>query len=381
MKKVLIITTNSGFLTQFEMNDVKILIEQGYQVHYASNFKKPIYEINTDKLKQQKIILHQIDIEKSPVHVCKNSKALKQLIQIIEKEKIDLIHCHNPIGGVIGRVAAGFSNKEICVIYTAHGFHFYKGAPIKNWLLYYTAESILAHNTDILITINHEDYVRAGHFHLKKHGRVERIPGVGVNIDKFQRKPEKSAEKRKELNIPQEAFHIVSVAELNENKNQKVIIKALARMKQDNIYYSICGKGKTQHYLQKLISKYHLENNVRLLGYRTDIDEILQTADCFAFPSIREGLGIAAIEAMACEIPIIGTDNRGTREYLQDGINGITCYQGTSDEFSEAIQKLYSDPGLRHEMSIHCRKIAEKFALSETDRIMRRIYGEMSGMR
>lgn len=378
MKNALIITTISGFVPQFEMNDVKILQENGYTVHYASDFENPVYNINQKELGKKGLVLHHIDIRKSPFQLKKNIKAFFQLKRIMNHENICLVHCHNPMGGVVGRLAAGFCKKRPYVIYTAHGFHFYKGAPKKNWFLYYTAERFLAGYTDRLITINKEDYERANKFHLRENGKVERIPGVGINTIKFRKKPGCRKQKRKELSIPEHAFHIVSVGELNSNKNHEIIIRAIAHAGLPDIYYSICGMGKKERRLRNLIRKYHLEEKVRLLGYRTDIDEVLQSADCFAFPSKREGLGVAAIEAMACAVPMIAADNRGSREYMRHGKNGIVCNAGKAAEFEKAVLKLKNSKSLRCKMGKNCRTAAEKFSIEATDKIMRRVYREVS---
>lgn len=378
MKHALIITTISGFVPQFEMNDVKILQENGYTVHYASDFENPIYNIDQQKLQKDGLILHHIDIQKSPFQIKKNSKAFQQLKKIIQTEHIQLVHCHNPMGGVVGRLAAAASGKNPYVVYTAHGFHFYKGAPKKNWILYYTAERILAAVTDRLITINKEDFARANTFRLKWRGCVEQIPGVGVNIKKFRKKPELRERKRKELCIPSEGFHIVSVGELVENKNHAIVIEAIAKLNDADIYYSICGKGPQREALEKLIQTYHLQENVRLLGYRNDIDEVLQSADCFVFPSKREGLGIAAIEALACEVPLIASDNRGSREYMKHLSNGLVCKSDSAADFSGAISQLKNNSALREKMGVCARKTAENFSIEATDKIMRRVYCEIS---
>ena len=246
MKKVLFVTTNSGFLPQFEKNDAKILKEMGFEIHYASNFTNPIYTFDREELLTQGIITHQIDIEKSPTKFVKNQRTIKQIKTIIDENNIDMVHCHNPMGGVTARMAAAISKKKPYVIYTAHGFHFYKGAPRLNWMLFYLAERILAHLTDQIITINREDYLRAERFHLKKGGKVSQIHGVGVDKNRFAPKKQIDQEKRKELGIPQDAFHIVTAAELNHNKNQKVIIEAVAKLKNPKIHYSICGKGTNE---------------------------------------------------------------------------------------------------------------------------------------
>lgn len=376
MKKVLFVTTISGFLPQFEKNDAKILKEMGFEIHYASNFTNPIYTFDREELLTQGIITHQIDIEKSPTKFVKNQRTIKQIKTIIDENNIDMVHCHNPMGGVTARMAAAISHRKPYVIYTAHGFHFYKGAPLLNWILFYLAERILAHLTDQIITINREDYLRAERFHLKKGGKVSQIHGVGVDKNRFAPKKQINQEKRKELGIPQDAFHIVTAAELNHNKNQKVIIEAVAKLKNPKIHYSICGKGTNEAVLRALIREHHLEQQVHLLGYRMDMPEVLQTADCFAFPSYREGLGIAAIEALLCEVPLIAADNRGTREYAKEGKNALICHAGDIEAFAEAIRKLYTDTILRIEFSSVCRKSAQPFTIEEVEKTMKSIYKE-----
>lgn len=388
MKRVLFVTTISGFLPQFEKNDVKLLKQMGCQIHYASNFTNPIYTFDKTELEKNGVALHQIDIEKSPAKINKNIKAIKQLIKIIDENDIDIVHCHNPMGGVAARIAARAGKRKPKVIYTAHGFHFYKGAPIMNWLLFYTVERFLARYTDIIVTINREDYIRAKKFRLKKNGEVYLIHSVGVDKEKFAPRPELRETKRAELGIPADAFHIVTAAELNENKNQKLVIEAVAALKNKskihadktyNIYYTICGKGPNEDKLRELIKAYGLENNVSLLGYRTDMDEILQTADVFAFPSIREGLGVAAIEALMCNVPLIAADNRGTREYASDGNNGIVCRYDAVDEFEEAIELLYGNTAYRKRMADRCRESVKKFTIEEVEKTMTKVYTRALG--
>lgn len=373
-KKVLFVTTISGFLPQFEKNDVFILQEMGFEIHYASNFKNPVYTFNENKLRDQGILMHHIDIAKNPSKLIANTHTIRQLKTIIERNQIDLVHCHNPMGGVTARIAAACSNKKPYVIYTAHGFHFYKGASLINWLLFYSAERFLAHYTDQIITINQEDYLRAERFHLKKGGKVHQIHSVGVDDRRFAPHREIAEKKRAEIGIPQSAFHIVTAAELNRNKNQKIIIEALAKLCNQKIHYSICGRGPNETALKQLVSEKQLNSNVHFLGYRVDMEEILQTADCFAFPSYREGLGVAAIEALLCGVPLIVSDNRGTREYAVEGCNSILCKAGKSEDFAVAIDRLYSYREERSEMAKSCRASAKKFTIQEVDRTMRRIY-------
>lgn len=375
MKRILFVTTISGFLPQFEKNDVKLLKEMGGEIHYASNFENPVYAFDREELTGQGIRMHHIDVAKSPAKVGANARAVRQLKAIIDGEGIDMVHCHNPMGAAAARIAAAISKRKPYVIYTAHGFHFYKGAPVLNWLLFYPAEYLLAGCSDQIITINREDYRRACRFPLKKGGSVSQIHSVGVDRQRFRPRKELCLSKREELRIPAGAFHIVTAAELNANKNQRVVMEAIAGLPYKDIYYSICGKGPNEEALRQFVREKHLAGRVNLLGYRTDMEEVLQTADCFAFPSRREGLGVAAVEALLCSVPLIVADNRGTREYTIHGENGIVCRNNSVEDFREAIRFLYEKKDVREEMASKCRASAEKFTLEEVEKTMRGVYG------
>lgn len=374
-KKVLYVTTIAGFLPQFEINDVRIMQQMGYEVHYATNLNNQVYAFDEKALTNIGIVLHHIDIRKKPIQIVKNIRAIKQIKKIIDEENITVVHCHNPMGAVDARIAAECSKVKPTVIYTAHGFHFYKGAPLKNWLLYYPVEKLLARYTDVIVTINKEDYMRAkSKFKLRQGGFIKQIHGVGVDIERFNTNSGIRERVRREIGIPQEAFHIVTAAELNNNKNQQVVIRAIARLNNSNIYYTLCGKGPNKDKLVRLINEYGLQDRVKLLGYRTDMEEILQTADLFAFPSQREGLGIAAVEALLCGVPVLASDNRGTREYVHNGINGVITSANSISEFADAIDRFYSDHVYRIHMAEQCRNTAIIFGLEESNRSMREIY-------
>ena len=182
---------------------------------------------------------------------------------------------------------------------------------------------------------------------------------------------------RNALQIGDNTFYILSVGELNRNKNHEVIIRAIAGLKDPDICYGICGKGYRREYLEELAGKLGVERQVKFFGFRNDIPEMLQGADCFAFPSLREGLGIAALEAMAAGLPMITSDCRGTREYMEDNVTGYVCRSGQAVEYARLIRKMKENPQKREEMSCVCRRVAEKFNLDRTDRIMREIYGNL----
>lgn len=372
MKKILIITTISGFVQQFEMNDVKLMQEYGFEVHYASNFDNPVYACDKGALSEAKVKTYHISIQKSPAKLLYNIRALKEVLDIISGEHITHIHCHNPMGGVTGRLAKILSKRPLYVIYTAHGFHFYDGAPIVNRIIYANVERFLARWTDEIVTINREDARHAAEF--GGHLHVSQIHSVGVDNKRFYPDQKVRVEMRRKLGIPMDAFHIVTAAELVKNKNQKVIIEAIKKLDNPKIIYSICGKGPNEKELKKLIKKMHLENQVFLRGYRNDVEDVLRSADLFAFPSIREGLGVAAVEALLTGVPLIVMDNRGTREYAVDGYNCLVCKKNSADEFAAGINSLYEDRKLLARLAENTVDSAKAFTIPEVEKTMRGVY-------
>lgn len=374
-KKILFITTISGFMQKFMMNDVKLLQDKGWQVHYASNFDNPIYECSVEELEANGIICHNIVIQKSPLKLSKNLKALRSVIEIIERERIQAIHCNNPVGGVVGRLAGAFSKTHPYVIYTAHGFHFYKGAKRLNWILFYPVEKYMARFTDQIVTINHEDKLRAEKFTLHKNGLVSQIPGVGYSAKRFHVDDAKRQRKRQQLGIQEDELFFLSVGELNQNKNHEIVIRALSHVKDDTIKYGICGEGPEHERLQEVISNLGMENRVFLFGYQTKVEEYMNAADCFIFPSIREGLGMAAIEAMACGLPLIVADNRGTREYARE--NAVICQAEDKRAFAKAMYAISKHPKKRRQMAAASIEIAKQFTDDKAAQIMSEVYDIM----
>lgn len=372
-KRILILTTISGFLPKFLMNQVRVLKELGYEVHYASNFDRPIYECDQEMLTREGIQCHHIPIEKSPFQVTKNIKALRQLNELIKNENIDVIHCNNPVGGLLGRLV----KKRVYTIYTAHGLHFYKGAPLKNWLFYYPIERFLARKTDLFITINEEDFNRVKKFRIRRTDGVYKIPGVGVDPNRFLPKCEEKKQIRKRLGIPEDTFVFLSVGELNQNKNHITLLQSILKVKENSqkSHLYICGEGNKRKELEQFIHQNHLSDTVKLCGYQKEIENYYQAADVFLFPSHREGLGMASLEAMSVGLPIIVADNRGTREYAKE--NAIRCSATNVKDFTSAMHLLYKDESLRRKMGNESRKIAEAFSVEKSTEVMREIYIRM----
>lgn len=326
--KILYITT-IGSTMGFFKSLIKKLIDDGNTVDIATNeTDKPVSNCYRD----WGCNIYPISTSRSPFSIG-NLKAIKQIKKIVKENQYEIVHCHTPLGAVATRFACkGLRKKGVKVIYTAHGFHFYKGAPKKNWIIYYPIEKLCARWTDVLITINNEDYEFAKKkLHAK---RVEYVPGVGIDVDKFANTIVDKAAKRREIGVPEDAFLLLSVGELNENKNHQIVIKALAEVNGSKIHYAIAGMGDEKDELEKLAKD--LNVNLHLLGYRSDVAELYKTADTYILPSLREGLNVSIMEAMASGLPVICGRIRGNVD-LVDNCGGWTFRPSDKNELVSCL--------------------------------------------
>lgn len=370
MKKALLVTTVSGFVPQFEMNNVRILQQMGYEVHYASNYHMPSYGNDNSRLDGTGIIRHQVDFERSPFTL-KNIAVYKQLKKVMEEEQFDLVHCHTPMGGALARIAA-HNTKTGPVLYTAHGFHFFKGAPLVNWLCYYPVEKMLSHYTDVLICINQEDYERAKKkFYAKQ---VIKIPGVGIDIKRIENIDVDRNKKREDLGIGKDQKVLLFVGEMTKNKNHRLIIEAVAKLHDSSITAVFCGHGQEEQHLRELAKTLHVEEQIRFLGYRKDVLEIYKIADLFVFPSMREGLPVALIEAMASGLAVVCSDIRGNRDLIEEGKGGILIKGDSLEEYCKNIKMLKSNDKERIKMGDFNKNKVAQFSIDEVERVMYRIY-------
>lgn len=376
MSNLLYITNIGGakFSVNFcgtSMNAAKEL-DINYSV-VANRNKSNSKQIKSDEEKYG-IKLFHADIARSPLSFS-NIKAYRQIVKIIKDENVDYIHCNTPVGGVLGRLA-GRKCKVKRVIYQAHGFHFYKGAPIKNWLLYYSVESIMAHFSDAIITINKEDYERAKTFKLRNNGKIYFVPGVGVDVNRYPHDFNKRQSKRKMMNVADEDVVLISMGDLIHRKNYETAILAIAKCNNIRIKYWICGTGPEEQRLRSLIDANDLQDQVFLCGYRTDVDELLNAADVFLFTSYQEGLPRSTTEAMAAGLPCIVSKIRGNTDLIENDKGGFLCNPHSSESFSEAINALTYDSDLRMKMGNTNLIEIQKYSNEKISDLLQHIYKE-----
>lgn len=367
--KVLFVATIECHILNFHIPFIQYFQNKGYEVHVATKLGE-----RREELEELGIVYYNVDFERSP-YSFSNIKALKQLMNIMKKNKYSLVHVHTPVGAFLGRLAAKITGTKP-VLYTAHGFHFYKGASIKNWFVYYTMERLVAPWTDGLITMNDEDYNAAKKFRLRTKNALFYVHGVGLDVDKYYIEDEnRRKELRKEFGFNNRDIVILTVAELNANKNHKQVIDSLENLQNyDNIYYLVVGVGEYESYLREYIHDKGLDNKVKLLGFRRDIPELLCISDIVALTSMREGLPRCIMEAMAAGKPLIATNIRGNRDLVKNGVNGYLVPINDVSATVEAIKKLVQDKELRTKMGNEGRKIIKDYSIDKVLKEMDEIY-------
>ena len=342
--KKILFTSHVASFQKFNRPFMRMMREDDWEVHYASMGEEEIL----DRDKSFVVPFTRIPFRLS------NITAYRQLKKIINQENYDIIHTHTPMGSVVTRLAARKARKNgTKVIYTAHGFHFFKGAPLLNWLIYYPIERFMAHYTDTLITINQEDYTRAKK---KFKTNVIYMPGVGVDPKRFTPKmtAKQKLELRKSLGLKKDDFVMIYPAELNKNKNQTLLLHVLHEINKEDksVHLLLAGKDNLNGYHKKLADKLGVAKNVHFLGYRSDIPQLLQMSDLSVSASHREGLPVHLIEAMFAGLPIVTTKCRGATELVEDSVNGFVV-GFNEDEFIEGVQKTRNNKILKKSVRIY----------------------------
>ena len=377
MKKILYVASKVKLhINLFHTPFFKKLNEDGYEVHVCASND---YANKDECVIPWCDVFHEVHFHRIPIHP-RNVAAYFKLRRIINKEGYDIIHCHTPIGGALTRIAARRVRKNGCrVIYTAHGFHFYKGAPPLNWIIFYTAERLLARFTDIIITINQEDYIRAVKF---KKCEVVKMNGVGIDVSEFSKKNDIDRLKiRRDIGIPADSCVLIFAGEMSYRKHQDFLIKVLKRIDNDlNIHLILAGEGG---YLEKYKLKAveaGVEKRVHFLGFRSDINRLMYASDIYVSASRQEGLPVNIMEAMASGLPIVCFDIRGNNDLVLDGLGGMLITLDDTEEFAAQIVELSTNEKKRRSIiefnRVRVLAYEREMILQETMDIYRKILEE-----
>lgn len=368
-KKVLFVATVvKTHIVQFHIPYLKMLKEMGWETAVAA---KNDYDDPNECSIPYCDKYYPVAFGRSPL-TRDNIRAYKELKSIIDEGDFDMIHCHTPVAAFLTRLAARDARKKGCkVVYTAHGYHFYKGAPLLNWLVFFPAEWIASFFTDVLITINREDYeFSRKHLHAK---RLEYVQGVGVKLERFQNHSAERDAIRVSLGLGKDDFVLLSVAEMTKNKNHRMMLEAMARIPNPHVHLLCAGRGQELENNIALCSQLHLMHRVHFLGYRSDVPQLYAAADVFLFISFREGLSLSLMEAMSSGLPCIVSPIRGNVDLITDRKEGIYARLHPKS-IAEAIVSLESDPELRRTLGEAAKEKVQAFSLDTISKRMEEIY-------
>ncbi len=367
-KKILIVTTTDSMIGQFLLPHIKHLQDNGNIVECACH-KTGFW---FDEMVNNGIKVYEVPFARNPLKPT-NLKAKKQLYKLCEENDYDLIHCHTPVGGVMGRLAGKKFN--IPVLYIAHGFHFYKGAPLINNLVYKNIEKHYSKYTDALVVMNDEDYNAALQMNAK---RVYKINGIGFDVEKYSKYSIENLNLlNQDLKINDSNFVILSVGELIKRKNYYIMLETIKILNDSNIVYLICGRGKLKNELIKYTKKLGIQNQVRFLGYRKDINSIMQKSNLFFHASRQEGLTMAIMEAMNYGLPVVTSIARGCRDLIDDKKGGFINDCDDVSGFGDSIKKIMNNKDLSKKMGEYNRNKIKNYSIDIVLKQMEPIYDDI----
>ena len=369
VRRVLYVAVSQGHLAVFHIPYLLWLRGRGYGVDVAAGAAPdfPLAEVDS---------FHDIRFARSPMNRG-NLRAFVQLVQLLRAHRYSMVHCHTPVASALTRLAAPFARGRPVVIYTAHGFHFFKGAPFGNWLLWFPLEWVLTRFSDFVVTINHWDFAAARSLLWARRPRL--IPGIGVDLERFQPLPAaRGRQMREQLGLPENALVILYIAEFIPRKNHAFLVNAFARIRKQvpEAHLLLAGDGPLQAAVREQAAALGVGDHVQLLGFRRDVPELASVAHIAVSTSRQEGLGLGLAEAMACGLPVIASEDRGHRELVRDGETGFLFSQEDEAVFVARVVQLARDPGRRARMGDAARVYVRNFGLRSALAAMRDIYVE-----
>lgn len=367
-KRIILVSTTDNMIWQFLLPHIKHLQSLGNTVECACAKTGFWFEELQTKFG---LVMHEINFTRNPL-TFKNMKAFKKLVKLQKQQKYDVVYCQQPVGGVMGRKLG--KKFKLPVIYTVHGFHFFNGCPLVNKLIYKNIEKWYSKYTDALVTMNNEDFENAKKFKAK---RVYKINGIGVDLSKYKVNEKlNKVEIKKSLGINDGDFVLTSIGELNKNKNTFRVLQIIKDINNPKLKYLICGQGPLKEEYESFIKENGLEENVKLLGFRKDIPDILQISNAFIMPSYREGLPMSMTEAMCYGLPIVASKIRGNTDLVGENEGGLLCDPEDDEAFKTSLISIMQDEKLAKKFGDRNKKFVKNFDINIVLKQMEEIYKE-----
>ena len=373
MKKALLLAPMGSVHRRFNLANIAALQGLGYKVELAANFAndegpEAHNQQYVSECKEKGIITHSIPLERHSL--TRILKCLPQVKQLLKEGQYDIVHAHTETGGLILRLAKGMKSNS-SFFYTPHGMSFWKGSSLKSQVIYRPLERWICTSMDMNLGMNQEEVDVLRKWNSKTAAYVH---GIGLNLNRFQKEGRARNDVRAELGVKDEEMLILSVGELDDNKNHVVVIKALTSLEHDNFKFVVCGVGPNKDMLTKMAAEAGLSDKVIITGYRSDIPDILHAADLFVFPSFHEGMPVAALEAMACGLPLICSKIRGNVDIVKNGENGFLFEPEDYLTLAMSIDKLIYNLDLTKVFGTRNKEIVKDFSLDSLIKELTTIY-------
>jgi glycosyltransferase involved in cell wall biosynthesis len=265
--------------------------------------------------------------------------------EVVTEGKYDLVHVHTPIAAFVTRYALK-NVKKTQVIYTAHGFHFYRGGSAVKNAIFLSLEKLAGSWTDYLITINQEDAAAAKKYNFLPTEKIYYTRGIGVDTEYYASgkvSSENLTQVRQELSLSENDTLLLAIAEFTPRKRHRDLINALAKVANPQVHLALAGEGPIRPEIEELAQKLGIKQQVHFLGYRRDIPTLIQAADAVLLVSQQEGLPRSIMEAMCLNTPVIGSNIRGTRDLLENDC-GLLVELGDTDALAQAMIQVVKNP-------------------------------------
>lgn len=376
MKRALLLAPMGSVHRRFNQANIAALQSLGLQVELCANFEHG----NGPEIHNQSF-LEECGIRGIKTHsipfarhsLTGSLKCLSQLKELLSREQYDLVHTHTETGGLLLKLAYSEKGKSK-FIFTPHGMSFWKGSSLKSQLVYRPLERWICSAMDMNLGMNMEEVENLEQWNKRT---AHYVHGVGLNVARMQNPSRSREQMREEFGLTESDKFIVSIGELDDNKNHITVIKALATLGRKDFKYVVCGVGPNKDMLLAEAEHMGLKDNVILAGYRSDIPDVLNAADIFVFPSFHEGMPVSALEAMACSLPVVCSAIRGNVDIVKDGDNGYLFKPSDVDTLSRQIALLMDNEALRQQMGAKNKKIVREFSLEAVTEELKAIYSKV----
>ena len=290
-------------------------------------------------------------------------KTFFSLLKILRKEIPHVVHTHTSKAGILGRLAAFLARVPV-IIHTPHGHVFWGYFSKWRLLVFIFLEKLTALITDEIITLTRQEKRDHLQFGIASEDKFSTIHS-GVNLDAFFNVSVDNTAMMRSLDIPEDSFVVGTAGRLTPVKGHRHLIEAAGNILdvRPDTTFVFLGDGELFDELKNMATKLGIEKNVKFLGWRSDVAEVMSVFDVFVLPSLNEGMGRVLVEAMTLGKPVIASDVGGISDLVIHGKNGLLVPAADPDALADEIQCMMNNPKKRDAMGCEGKKMAASYGV------------------